>query len=101
MSDVVALVPDLMDRSRLSSALDQPVAFVGSVDDVPSDAAVVIVDLARGVDLDALRRVVPDGRIIAFGPHVDGAALEGARAAGIAEVLPRSRFFRDVADLLG
>lgn len=97
---IVALVPDLMDRSRLSSAVEQPVVFVRSIDDVPGDATVVLVDLARGFDLEALRRVVPDARIIAFGPHVDTAALEQARAAGVDEVLPRSQFFRDVADRL-
>ena len=64
-------------------------------------ADLVVVDLARVDDLTAVRRAAPHSRIIAFGPHVDDAALEAARDAGIDEVIPRSKFFRQLNELLG
>jgi hypothetical protein len=70
---IVALVPDLMDRSRVSSAIEG-VEFVGD----PSACAtadVVIVDLARhGEQIAAVRAAAPGARLVAFGPHVDGMA---------------------------
>ena len=93
---VVALVTDLMDRSKLSTAVPG-VTFARAVDGC-SDASVVIIDLARyGDDVAAVRAVAPRARIIGFGPHVDGEGAERARAAGADVVLARSRFFRDPA----
>ena len=89
---VCALTTDLMDRSRLGSALPG-VAF-----SLVADADVVIVDLARGVDQIAhVRADAADARIVCYGPHVDDASMDAARAAGADVVLPRSRFFRDPA----
>ena len=93
---VVALVPDLMDRSRLTAAVTG-VEFAN--DAAPcAGAEIVVVDLARQAHaVGAIRNVAPDARIVAFGPHVDGPAQDAARAAGADTVLPRSRFFHDVA----
>ena len=64
-------------------------------------ADVVIVDLARfGGTVGELRRLLPDARIAAFGPHVDEDAATAARASGADIVWPRSRFFRDPAAAL-
>src|SRR5262245_27165721 len=59
---------------------------------------VVFVDLAAG-DLVAPAALVAfqglagaETPFVAFGSHVDTAALAAARAAGCAEVMPRSRF---------
>ena len=102
MTTIVALVPDLMDQSRLSAAATDRIEFVRSIDPTPlMSADVVVVDLARVDDLSAVRRAAPHSRIIAFGPHVDDPALTAARAAGIDEVMPRSQFFRQINDLLG
>lgn len=38
--------------------------------------------------------------IIAFGPHVEVAALNAARQAGCREVMPRSRFTAELPDLI-
>jgi len=96
----VALVADLMDRSRLVSALPEAEMARDPADVVGAD--VVIVDLARhGAQLAALRAGAPDARIVAFGPHVDEAGLEAARADGADVVMPRSRFFRDPAAAAG
>ena len=96
MSRLVALTTDLMDRSRLSSGLPD-VKFV-----LDADADVVIVDLARGVEqVTSVRASHPNARIVCYGPHVDDASLDAARAAGADVVLPRSRFFRDPAAAVG
>ncbi len=95
---VVALVDDLMDRSRLAAL--EPITWAsgpaGAV-----DADTVVVDLGRhAAAVGAVRRLAPDAFIVAFGPHVDGPVLEAARSAGADRVLPRSRFFADPAAAL-
>jgi DNA-binding NarL/FixJ family response regulator len=101
---VVALVSDLMDRSRLTAAIEG-VSFARSVLECTTAeraaADVVIVDLARFASaVGELRRALPNARIVAFGPHVDEAAATAAAAAGADLVWPRSRFFRDPAAAL-
>jgi hypothetical protein len=92
----VALVDDLMDRSRISQAMPE-VTFVRSATDC-ADADVVLVDLARHVgSVAAVRAVAPGARIVCFGPHVDETAATTARDAGADQVLARSRFFHDPA----
>jgi hypothetical protein len=89
---VCALTGDLMDRSRLTSAIP------GVTFSLVADADVVIVDLARGVEQVAKARAdAPKARIVGYGPHVDDTLMDAARAAGADVVLPRSRFFRDPA----
>jgi len=93
---VVALVSDLMDRSRVSGAL--PDVVFASDADISSDADVVIIDLARHSEsVAAVRASSPSARIVAFGPHVDEELLQRARADGATFVLARSQFFRDPA----
>ena len=92
---IAAFVDDLMDQSRLRAALPAT-TFVR--DTAGLEASVVIVDLAaHGDAVPAVRAALPTARIVAFGPHVDGAALDEALAAGADLVVPRSRFFRDPA----
>jgi hypothetical protein len=92
---VVALVTDLVDQSRIRAAVPG-VTFVRDPARA-AGAAVVIVDLARyGIHVREVRAAT-DGRIVAFGPHVDDETLAAARAAGADVVLARSRFFRDPA----
>ena len=91
---VVALVSDLMDRSRISVALPDA-WFVADAGDV-SDADVVIIDLGHHPNaVGTVRRSAPEALIVAFGSHVDEETLAAARLAGADRVLPRSRFFRD------
>jgi hypothetical protein len=92
---MVALVDDLMDRTRLTAALPG-LTFVREPGGI--EASVVIIDLAAHADaVPVVRAARPTARIIAFGPHVDGPVLDEARAAGADVVLARSRFFRDPA----
>lgn len=98
--DVVALVPDLMDRSRLGT--DPRVSFVRTVDELLSEPRrVAFVDLDRCDDeqLSLLAAAVPV--TIGFGPHVDDARLAAASAAGFDDVMARSVFFRRFQELLG
>jgi CheY-like chemotaxis protein len=61
----------------------------------------VIVDLANeSLDLSALIgelvELPPRPRVVAYGSHVDAAALQAARAAGCDVVLPRSKFVEEL-----
>jgi hypothetical protein len=58
----------------------------------------LIIDLDRCEDLVAFR--IDGPRVVGFGPHVDSTVHDRARGAGYDEVLPRSIFFRRLADLL-
>jgi hypothetical protein len=96
---VVALVDDLMDRSRLQAAVPEIVVIAGPSEAI--GATVVVVDLARHADaLADVRDAAPGAYLVAFGPHVDTGALDAARAAGADAVLPRSQLFRDPAAAL-
>lgn len=96
---VVALVDDLMDRSRLTSMLPG-IRFARGAPEC-AGAAAVVVDLARrGGEVAEVRAVAPGARIVAFGPHVDDDAARRAVRDGADVVLPRSRFFRDPAGAL-
>jgi DNA-binding NarL/FixJ family response regulator len=89
---VCALVSDLMDRSKITSAIPDATFMLDGTADV------VIVDISRSAQLVAeIRAEMPAARIVCYGPHVDDEAADAARAAGADVVLPRSRFFRDPA----
>ena len=91
---VVVYAPDLMDRSRVAASIPHAV-FVRSPGELATVAArVVLVDLARPGVLEAIPGL--DAPVVGFGSHVDDELLAAARAAGCAEVLPRSRFFRQL-----
>ncbi len=97
---VVALVDDLMDRSRLG-LLGEIVWASSPASAAALDPDVVVVDLARyGTQIAPLRDLAPAALVVGFGPHVDGPTLDDARAAGADRVLPRSRFFADPAAAL-
>ncbi|MGH8984535.1 MAG: DNA-binding response regulator [Acidimicrobiia bacterium] len=92
----VALVTDLMDRSRISGAV--PGVAFASGPDACAGADVVIVDLGGHAEAVAgVRRVAPDARIVAFGRHDNPDALTRAQADGADVAVARSRFFRDPA----
>jgi hypothetical protein len=95
---VLALVPDLMDRSRLSTA-GVEVELVGAAELAAAlderrrageVVAMVVVDLSRPGALDAVIGV--DATVVGFAPHVDDELLARAEAAGVM-ALPRSKFF--------
>ena len=94
---IAALVPDLMDQSRIRSGLGEAVTFIRKIDaigelDPPPDT--VVVDLRRPGVIEACAGI--GAHVIGFGPHVDDDLLAAATDAGIDEVLPRSVFFSRV-----
>jgi DNA-binding NarL/FixJ family response regulator len=92
--NVVAYVSDLMDRSKVQSAIAGTTFARDPAAAVAAD--VVVVDLVLFADaVAAIRTAAPHARIVAFGPHVDEELLAKARADGADSVLPRSLFFRD------
>jgi hypothetical protein len=95
---VVALVSDLMDRSRLGAAVPG-VRFVRDLAGVTAD--VVVVDLGRGDALAQLASLPPGAveRVVGYVAHVDAERADAARAAGCTEVVPRSLFFRRLPEL--
>ena len=100
MTRVVAYVPDLMDRSKIAAAAPGTTFVRTPAELAGTEADLVVVDLSRPGALDALAGLA-GVRTIGFGSHVDEALLAAARAAGCQEVLPRSRFFARLPDLLG
>jgi hypothetical protein len=104
---VVAYVPDLMDRSRISGAAGvagtavelEFVASPGALRVAASSADLVIVDLGRPGVIDVLADVA--ARTVGFGSHVDKDLLAAAHAAGCDQVLARSAFFGRLRSLLG
>lgn len=97
---VVAFVPDLIDRSRITNVTDEA-TFVDSVKAlVPASAQadIVLIDLSRAGAVEVLRQLECH-RIVGFTNHTDKAAMEGARAAG-AVPMARSDFFIGLEELL-
>lgn len=112
---VLALIPDLMDRSKVSAAaagIDGfgTVEFVSSATglaarldaaDESARIAMVLLDLSRPGALDGVTAAIGLGaRVIAFGSHVDVDVLDAARAAGCDQVLARSVFFGRLGQVL-
>jgi hypothetical protein len=98
MTTVVAYVPDLMDRSKVASALPEARFVREPAGLLDTDANVIVVDLSR----PGVLGVLPDlagRRVLGFASHVDTATMEAARAAGC-EVFRRSAFFGNLATLV-
>jgi hypothetical protein len=98
---VAAYTPDLMDRSKISAAIAGcrfvagPEALVGL-----AETDLILVDLSKKGVVEALPAIVASGiEVMAYAGHVDKDLLAAAEAAGCASVLPRSAFFRGLADL--
>ncbi len=112
MGTVVFLSADLMFSSRLAgaaTALNVPLVLVPGADQLGTkltpDCRLVLVDLAvPGLDLPAavtaVRSLAPQAKVLAFGAHVDEAALAAAAAAGCDSVLTRSQFHKQYLELL-
>jgi len=110
MPDFFLLSDDLMFTSRVTGTardLGYSVLVVrsgqalidGAIKDSPR---CVIIDLANpGLELAALigtlNRLDRRPRIVAYGSHVDAAALQAARDAGCDQVMPRSKFASDLS----
>jgi DNA-binding NarL/FixJ family response regulator len=110
---VLALVRDLMLRSRIEAAAEAAgvdVAFAATYDRLRSlaaDASVktIFADLSdASFDPEATARELaaacPRARLIGFASHIDLKRLAAARAAGFSETLSRSEFVSRLPVLL-
>jgi polygalacturonase len=97
---VIALVGDLLDRSKISTAVPDT-RFATTPEDCAGGDAVLIDVKAHPDAVAAVRKLAPAARIVAYGRHDNPKALEAARADGADVALPRSRFFRDPAAAIG
>ncbi|HWX39410.1 MAG TPA: hypothetical protein VNY09_09200 [Candidatus Sulfotelmatobacter sp.] len=115
MADAIALIDDLFFLAKVRETAKQTgVAletastgeqFVKAASVSPS--ALLLVDLnARQGALDAVEQLCsPDAggnprRVIAFLSHVQTELAERARAAGCEDVMPRSKFTQNLAEIL-
>ncbi len=101
---VVALVPDLIDRSKVEAAAKaagvelEMVTGAAGLGRAAGEADLVIVDLGRPGVLDALGSLA-QVRTVGFGSHVERDLLRAATAAGCSQVMARSAFFGRLGDL--
>ncbi len=94
---VCAYVPGLMDRSRFDH---HEISFVSTPQEaIDAAPGLLIVDLDRCDEPEAFR--IDGARVIGFGSHVDAERLDAAEAFGFDDVLPRSVFFRRMAEIVG
>jgi hypothetical protein len=105
---VVAVVHDLMDRSKLAAAVAgtrfvaTEAALAEALSGLDPTRATVVVDLRLHVAFSAIVRSRAEGiRVIAYGSHVDRETLARARAAGCERVLARSAFFAGLPGSVG
>jgi DNA-binding NarL/FixJ family response regulator len=110
---ILLLSDDLMDASKTighARALGLPIvqcrsatAAIGQIES--QEIACCIVDLhLPGLNLDeliaAISRLPRKARLIAYGSHVDAQRLSAARKAGCDEVMPRSKYFEDLGQII-
>ena len=112
MGIVLALVDDLIFQAKLAETARQAgvqLKIVTSGEALIAEAqaarlALVIVDLnARGGPVEAVEKLREAGigaPVVAFLSHVQVELAERARAAGCEQVLPRSKFRRELATIL-
>jgi CheY-like chemotaxis protein len=113
MAQVVALVDDLFFQAKMietAKLLGVELRTCGTPDAMLAEIAqnpprLIVIDLnARNNPLEAVERVrisaaqIP---LLGFLSHVQVDLAEKARAAGCHDVMPRSKFSRDLATILG
>jgi DNA-binding NarL/FixJ family response regulator len=109
MNTILLLTDDLMDGSKVRASAQAAGATVRTARNaealmkLANDSAptLVIVDLGNpGLNLGELVKSLISlpqrSKIVAFGSHVDAAALSAAREAGCDQVMPRSAFFQQI-----
>ena len=112
MADVVALIDDLFFQSKVLETarhLGVTLSICATADALAGELRqgsprLVVIDLNAGSNaVDAIgiaKSSAPGVPLVAFLSHVQTDLAESARAVGGAEVLPRSKFTRDLATIL-
>ncbi len=100
---VLLVTDNLMTRAGLRGGLAGTGAEIlpGAAEGAPD---LIVVDLtardAAGA-VGRLRATHPEAPILAFGPHVDGAAFSAARAAGADEAVARGKALERIRSRIG
>jgi hypothetical protein len=99
---ILALAPDLMFASRIEAALTatgHDVELASSLSEATglADADVVVADLDRESPEALVGLGVP---VLGYYSHVEVETREGAEAAGVDLVVPRSRMAREMPELV-
>jgi DNA-binding NarL/FixJ family response regulator len=109
---VLFLSSDLMFSSRVVSAAKVHGVAISLVadqaalaDKVAADCRLALIDLSLDrlnlpAAVRAIRAGAPGAQVVAYGPHVDEAALTDAKEAGCDQVLTRGQFNKQYAELL-
>jgi len=101
MARVVSIATDLMLSSRVEEGLraaGHEVVTVGAVAGAPLEGAEAIVADLDAADAEALAATgLP---VLGYYSHVDVDTKARAEAAGLAQVVPRSRMSRELPDLV-
>ena len=98
---VLTVSRNLLDRSRIEQAAAEFRVVGWEPGEDPPRATIAFVDLEHPGADNAIRALAEAGiRAVGYGPHIDDWAMSRALALGATEALPRSRFFRDLSDLL-
>lgn len=112
MADVAALIDDIFFQAKVAETakhLGIELKMCTTADAFGAEIAngepkLVLIDLnARSNPFDAIsvtKANAPDVPLLAFFSHVQTELAEKARAAGCTEVMPRSKFTRDLATIL-
>jgi hypothetical protein len=106
VGEIRALVRDLLFTSRITAtarATDVPITIVRNPADLqPTPARRLLVDLNLPAALEAAAewKRLTGCPVTGFVSHVDADTIARARAAGLDQVLPRSRFVEMLPDLL-
>ncbi|MGH9572339.1 MAG: response regulator [Candidatus Acidiferrales bacterium] len=112
MAEALAYVDDIFFQAKLTEAARQlgvELRTCASADALAAEIAkgkpkLIVVDLnARANSFEAMevaKRDAPDVPVMAFFSHVQTELAEKARAAGCTQVMPRSKFTRDLATIL-
>lgn len=105
MDAVIAVVTDLLFQSRIAAAARHTgaeVRYVRSLADLPAEPyRLALIDLDADLDvMAAIRRLAGQGKVVAFGPHLDTNRRKEARAAGAGRVLAKSKFVGELPALL-
>jgi hypothetical protein len=96
---VAALVPELLFASRVKALLEQAGHEVDLVGD-PAAIGQPDVVVADVMDVDPAAVVASGRPALGIFNHTAPDVRDRALAAGFAQVVPRSRFVRDAADLV-
>ena len=112
MGKVVAMVEDIFFIAKMKETAKHAgveLQTVGTADALAEAAkadasSLLIVDLNARGSIEAIEKLRASGNtfpVIAYLSHVQVELAERARAAGCTEVMPRSKFTKELAEILG